>query len=292
MSNTIYWDKLRILVTNSCNYRCPFCHNEGQSSGKNIKTMDFDKFKILIDAVKDEDISEICFSGGEPFLNKKLIEMIRYASINAEWELCCASNLSLITKEQVQQLVDIPLKFNIQFPYTEAKKFHQSTRNGFVEKIITNIRMVRNTGLKIGLNCVIQNDFEADIRNMVEFSLQEELPLKLLPQIGLPGSKNFKTFVFPILKEYAVSCEDKGTGAIRWLLKKGDKQTSVLYIDSPCFTHDMDTCRNYSEIRILPDMSLQPCILCSSGTKRLDFSKGEECIKQQFREAWRSLKSC
>ena len=75
MSSTIYWDKLRILVTNSCNYQCPFCHNEGQSSDKSIKTMDFDKFKIIIDALKDEDIHEICFSGGEPFLEKKLVEM-------------------------------------------------------------------------------------------------------------------------------------------------------------------------------------------------------------------------
>lgn len=55
--------------------------------------------------------------------------------------------------------------------------------------------------------------------------------------------------------------------------EKGDKQTSVLYIDSPCFTQDIDSCRNYSEIRILPDMSLQPCILRSSGTKILDLSK-------------------
>lgn len=80
--------------------------------------------------------------------------------------------------------------------------------------------MVRNAGLEVGLNCVIQNDIEADVRAMVEFALQEELPLKLLPQIGLTGSKDFKTFVFPILKEYVVSCIDKGTGAIRWLLKK------------------------------------------------------------------------
>ena len=107
MSSTIYWDKLRILVTNSCNYQCPFCHNEGQSSDKSIKTMDFDKFKIIIDALKDEDIHEICFSGGEPFLEKKLVEMIRYAYRETEWEISCASNLSLITKEQVQKLYRI-----------------------------------------------------------------------------------------------------------------------------------------------------------------------------------------
>ena len=26
----IRWTKYRVLVTNKCNYRCPFCHNEGQ----------------------------------------------------------------------------------------------------------------------------------------------------------------------------------------------------------------------------------------------------------------------
>lgn len=292
MSSTIYWDKLRILVTNSCNYQCPFCHNEGQSSDKSIKTMDFDKFKIIIDALKDEDIHEICFSGGEPFLEKKLVEMIRYAYRETEWEISCASNLSLITKEQVQKLVGIPLKFNIQFPYTESEKFHRSTGNGFIDKIITNIRMIRNAGLDVGLNCVIQNDLVEDVRQMVEFALQEELPLKLLPQIGLPKSSDFKNFVFPILNEYAVSCNDKGTGAIRWLLKKGDKQVSVLYIDSPCLTHDMIRCRNYSEIRILPDMSLQPCIQRPLEIKRLDLTQGKESIKKQFREAWKDLKNC
>ena len=212
--------------------------------------------------------------------------------VSKRWKISCASNLSLITKEQVQKLVGIPLKFNIQFPYTESEKFHRSTGNGFIDKIITNIRMIRNAGLDVGLNCVIQNDLVEDVRQMVEFALQEELPLKLLPQIGLPKSSDFKNFVFPILNEYAVSCNDKGTGAIRWLLKKGDKQVSVLYIDSPCLTHDMIRCRNYSEIRILPDMSLQPCIQRPLEIKRLDLTQGKESIKKQFREAWKNLKNC
>lgn len=79
--------------------------------------------------------------------------------------VCCASNLSLITKEQVQQLADIPLKFNIQFPYTKAKKFHQSTGNGFIDKIITNIRMVRSFGLK--LDSCYQNEMPTDVRDIV-----------------------------------------------------------------------------------------------------------------------------
>ncbi len=292
MSNTIYWDKLRILVTNNCNYKCPFCHNEGQYSHEFIKTMDVDSFKTLIDALKDEDVSEITFSGGEPFINRNLISMIKYVATETNWEVSCASNLSLITHDQIHQLSGIPLKFNIQFPYTDSQKFHQSTGNGNLEKIKSNIKLARKAGLEIGLNSVIQSDSQEDIRNMIEFALQEELPLKLLPQIGLSGSKDFTKFVFPILEEHAVNRNDKGTGAIRWILEKDGKKTSVLYIDSPCFTHDLNRCRNYSEIRILPDMSLQPCILHPSDTVKLDLTKGNIYIKQQLKELWINLKTC
>lgn len=54
-----------------------------------------------------------------------------------------------------------------------------------------NIRLVRESGLEVGLNSVIQSDSKEDVKEMVEFALKEELPLKLLPQIGLPGSSDF-----------------------------------------------------------------------------------------------------
>lgn len=292
MSNSIYWDKLRILVTNNCNYRCPFCHNEGQATRDIVRIMDYDSFKLLIDALKDEDVSEICFSGGEPFLDKKIIEMIKYVSNKTNWEVSCATNLSLITQQHLSQLVGIPLKFNIQFPYTNPKMFQQSTRNGNLDKVRTNIRMVKEAGLELGLNCVIQSNTVAHVEDMVDFALHEKLPLKLLPQIGLANSKDFKQFVFPILERYAISRLDKGTGAVRWVLEKNGFKTSVLYIDSPCFTHDIDKCRNYSEIRILPDMSLQACIQNPSAVTLLDLTKGQDSIKNQFREAWKNLKHC
>ena len=180
MKNTIFWDKLRILVTNGCNYRCPFCHNEGQTSKDRFNVMNLDNFKLLIDYLKDEEISEITFSGGEPFLNPNLIEMIKYVSERTNWEVSCASNLSLVTKERIQQLANIPLKFNIQFPFIDASKFQKSTGSGNLSRVMENIRLVRESGLGVGLNSVIQSNSKEDVKEMVEFALKEELPLKLL----------------------------------------------------------------------------------------------------------------
>ena len=152
--------------------------------------------------------------------------------------------------------------------------------------------MLRDAGLDIGLNCVIQRGSAEEVRSMIGYALKEELSVKLLPQIGLWGSQDFKTFVFPILEEYAISRKDKGTGANRWLLEKDGHQISVLYIDSPCFIRDIERCKHYSEIRVLPDMRLQTCILHSENTVTLDLKMGKERVKQQFRKAWKNLKSC
>lgn len=99
-----------------------------------------------------------------------------------------------------------------------------------------NIRLVRESGLEVGLNSVIQSDSKEDVKEMVEFALKEELPLKLLPQIGLPGSSDFKQFIFPILREYAVSYSDKGTGAIRWLLEKEIIERAFCILILPVFS--------------------------------------------------------
>ena len=77
---SIKWDKLRILVTNRCNYRCPFCHNEGQEKEVLVGMMSVEKFKQLINYLGGQELSEINFSGGEPFLHKEIVDMIVYAN--------------------------------------------------------------------------------------------------------------------------------------------------------------------------------------------------------------------
>lgn len=66
--------------------------------------MSFDSFKMLIDFLNDQQISEINFSGGEPFLHKEIVKMICYADQHMKCDISCATNLSLITDEQIDIL--------------------------------------------------------------------------------------------------------------------------------------------------------------------------------------------
>ena len=278
----IYWDKIRILVANGCNYRCRFCHNEGQSKHSPSQYMSFENLKTLIDFIQDQDVAELCFSGGEPFLNRDLVRMIRYADENTASDIGCATNLSLITNTQIQELSSTRVKFNIQFPFASDADFRDSTGSGNYMKVVETIKKVQDSGINIGLNSVIQSLDMSKFVQVLEFALENELPLKLLPQIGLTGSDRFKEKIYPLLQAKAVERIDKGTGAIRYTLENGNHRITVLYIDSPCFTKDIERCRKYGEVRVLPEMTLQSCIL-KGGTSPLALERGKEFVLSQFR---------
>lgn len=153
----IGWNKFRILVTNRCNYHCPFCHNEGQDKSIVQEQMTFDDFRSFVDIIANLHISEINFSGGEPLLNPEIVDMILYANNKLTGDISCATNLSLITTNMIEKLANTRLKFNIQFPYINESAFIKSTGNGFLSKIKSNIKAVKEAGIKIGLNTVIQS---------------------------------------------------------------------------------------------------------------------------------------
>ena len=95
------WTKYRVLVANKCNYSCPFCHNEGQEKQTKADLMSLEDFKMLVDFLLTEDIEELNISGGEPFINKDIVDMIEYADNKLSCDISCATNLSLIRPEQI-----------------------------------------------------------------------------------------------------------------------------------------------------------------------------------------------
>lgn len=288
---TLGWDKIRVLVTNGCNYRCPFCHNEGQEKDGKKSYMSFDDFKKLVDFLERQSISEFVISGGEPFLHPDVIDMLLYACENLSCNISCATNLSRITGSDIARLRYSRVKFNIQFPYTDKIRFKKSTGTGNLSIILSNIHKVREAGIDIGLNTVIQSSDKSMIEGMIQFATINHLQLKLLPQIGGNNSQDYKDWVFPIIRKYALTERDKGTGAIRWDISIGENTTTILYIDSPCFSRDIATCRNFAELRIHPGLFIQSCIE-KSPSCQLDFSKDESYVVNQLLEEWNDFKNC
>ena len=104
MENVAYWKIIRVLTTDTCNFDCVFCHNEGQVVKSTRQFLSLDEFVKIILALKERPLKEIQFSGGEPFLNPDTIKMIEWAHKNTDYEIGCATNMSLLNNSLIKRL--------------------------------------------------------------------------------------------------------------------------------------------------------------------------------------------
>ena len=90
----------RIIVdpTNACNLGCPLCPTGLNASSRKKGIMKFEKFKKLVDEIKEHCIEIHIYNWGELTLNKDLLKMIKYSKDHGIWSRI-SSNLSLKFKD-------------------------------------------------------------------------------------------------------------------------------------------------------------------------------------------------
>jgi cyclic pyranopterin phosphate synthase len=296
MGDINFWKILRVLTTNTCNYQCSFCHNEGQEkpSDKRIN-LKFDDYKIIIDSLENSPLKEVHFSGGEPFMNPETLKMILYTNDTTDFELGCATNTTFLSEETIKQLANTRIKLNIQFPAIKDTEFANITKSGDLSKVLGKIELLKKHNVEFGLNHVLQSDSSKSIENIIDFVTNNGLSIKLLPDLNNINNVNLKNSIFPLLDSIAIKKIDKGTGALKWWISgSNNTEVAIMYIDSPCFYSDIITCKRFSEVRLLPSLNLQTCIK-KNELIEFDFEiieNNKSLIVDKFQVSWNSFTSC
>lgn len=70
---------ISIEPTNVCNLRCPVCETGNRSMERRAGMLDFETYKTFIDQIAPHASVLMFYFMGEPFLNKRAYDMIRYA---------------------------------------------------------------------------------------------------------------------------------------------------------------------------------------------------------------------
>lgn len=96
-----------IEPTNFCNLKCPECPSGLGQLTRPLGLLDLDAFKKLIDEIKGHAFYIQLFFQGEPYINKKLPEMIKYAEQNNVY-VSISTNGLLIDEKKVEKVLDNP----------------------------------------------------------------------------------------------------------------------------------------------------------------------------------------
>lgn len=147
-----------LLVAQDCNLRCSYCYaDEGKyhNSGK----MDIEVAKKSVDFLIHKSENEklgICFFGGEPLLNFKLIKEVvdychnREKETNKKFGFSMTSNGTLINNE-IEEFI-IKNNINLQISIDGDKKIHDYNRYynkkiGSYETVLKRTKSLREKGL-------------------------------------------------------------------------------------------------------------------------------------------------
>jgi MoaA/NifB/PqqE/SkfB family radical SAM enzyme len=135
---------VQIESTNICNAKCVFCPRDDMHRRQGIMTLDL--YKKIVDECVALGITHVrVHNYGEPFVDRRLVEKVRYAKQKGIQEVGMISNGSLITEEVARGMIDAGLDaINISVD-ASGKEVFESTRIGLkYDKVIANIeRLVR-----------------------------------------------------------------------------------------------------------------------------------------------------
>jgi len=135
---------VQIESTNICNAKCVFCPRDDMHRRQGIMSVEL--FRKIVDECAELGITHVRMHNyGEAFIDRKLVEKVRYAKQKGIKEVGMISNGSLITEPVARGMIDAGLDaINISVD-AAGKEVFESTRVGLkYDKVIANIeRLVR-----------------------------------------------------------------------------------------------------------------------------------------------------
>jgi MoaA/NifB/PqqE/SkfB family radical SAM enzyme len=165
---------VQIESTNICNAKCVFCPRDEMQRRQGV--MDMALYRKIVDECAALGITHVrVHNYGEPFIDRRLVEKVRYAKACGIAEVGMISNGSLITDEVARGMIEAGLDaINISVDASGREVF-ETTRVGLsYDKVIANIERIIRIRADLGrrrpkliLSFVRQND-SADEQAFIE----------------------------------------------------------------------------------------------------------------------------
>lgn len=143
-------DIVQIESTNLCNAKCVFCPRDEMHRRQGV--MDMDLYKKVVDECAALGITHVRMHNyGEPFLDKQLVEKVRYAKSRGIPEVGMISNGSLITEDLARGMIDAGLDaVNISVDASGKETFERTRVHLEYDTVINNVRTLARLRNELG----------------------------------------------------------------------------------------------------------------------------------------------
>lgn len=287
---------LRLAVTDRCNLRCNYCMpSEGIDFAENSKLFTIDELSRLSKIMVEQGIDKIRITGGEPFVRKDLMTLLRnLTALTGLNDISITTNATLIGP-YIDELKELGIKnINVSLDAIDRETFERITRRDQYDTVQNNLIRLISEGFNVRINfIVLDNQNTQDILPILEVMKHYRVSVRFLEEMPFNGgSKKFNTIQWNykrILEHIVSEYQDveklrspKTSTSINYKIK-GHVGTFGLI---PSFSRTF--CGSCNRLRISAIGDVITCLYGKPKMNLRDVMRGdnaEENIKQQILKA-------
>jgi len=197
-----------IRVTKKCNLRCKHCYAEGGI--QKDKELTYDESCNVLKQLEELNVSDVFFTGGEPFIRKDMIDILAFAN-KCGFNAFISTNGHFIDEEMVERLKQLKLKM-MQVSVDGPKDVHIHNRGqeswNDAMKALDNLIKSGVGNVTVGSVVLKDND---NLEELISFCVEKKIPLialMLLIEAGRaenmsgPSPEQMQTIMSKVFKRY------------------------------------------------------------------------------------------
>ena len=188
--------KLRISVTDRCNFKCVYCMPEHPEWMKKHDLLSFEELYQFCDFMVRRGIEFIRITGGEPLMRQGVVHFVAQLQNLKKLGLkriSMTSNAHYL-KQYAQALKHAGLDdLNISLDSLDATQFKQLTQKDLAP-VLDGIRAAQAVGLPIKINSVLMSGInDNQILPLARWSVQQQIILRFIEFMPLDGDRKWST---------------------------------------------------------------------------------------------------
>jgi cyclic pyranopterin phosphate synthase len=257
---------IRISITQRCNFRCDYCHKEGEGCSRGeCEEMTVDEIVRIAGVAIGLGIARIKLTGGEPLMREDLCDIIKgIGAIPGLKDLSMTTNGSLLAS-QAEKLHACGLRrVNISLPTLNPEAYGKLT-DGNLENTLEGVKAAVDSGFNpVKLNMVVLNGINVDaVPEMMDFARQTGTILQLIELDPVNVDEDYFSAYHKILDEYeamlgqkAVEVETRRFMHNRRVYHLPDVTVEVVHP-----TENGEFCAHCTRLRVTSNGMLKTCLM-------------------------------
>ena len=257
---------LRISITQRCNFRCDYCHKEGEGCSRGeCEEMTVDEIVRIARIAVGLGISRIKLTGGEPLMRKDLCEIVRgIAGIRDLKDLSMTTNGSLLAFEAEKLKTCGLRRLNISLPTLNADIYNKLT-DGKLENTLAGIKAAVAAGLNpVKLNMVVLNGINVEsVPEMMDFARQTGTILQLIELDPVNVDEAYFSTYHRLLDEYEAMLRQKAVNIVtrKFMHNRRVYQLPGVTVEVVHPTENREFCAHCTRLRVTSNGMLKTCLM-------------------------------